>query len=262
MSGVSSTRKRTRRDRLQWLGSKLSFSFGRPTTRRHPPRTPGRQQRRRHRARHPVRYTRTATQNRHLGVCGFPWCIRTRPATPGSSTRTRAAHVGGRGFCTPEKNDSWRLTGDAHAGEQADASGADVGSPRQGRDHSGLQTSQDRRLAAARRPGPSPQECPSTAARPRSSATDPPHCMAHAYEQAMITIPDAAFLHLFVPIGAVGLEGVGPTRHQRRRPAHRLGRSAGDSDAAIGDPDLGDARGIAADHRQFGGGCPLSQKST
>ena len=57
-----------------------------------------------------------------------------------------------------------------------------------------------------------------------------------------VELPEAPFLHLFVPRGAVDAGGRRPARRGRRRPVHRHRGPAGHRDRGGRDPGLGDAR--------------------
>ena len=59
-----------------------------------------------------------------------------------------------------------------------------------------------------------------------------------------VELPQAPYLHLFVPRGEVTLEGAGPAARRRRGAVHRIRRSARHRHRTRGDSGLGDACGF------------------
>ena len=158
---------------------------------------------------------------------------------PGLAQRMSA----GTGILHSEKNDSWRLQGDEHRDpvhfvqmwvvpdeggitpgyeqlEIADellSGGAGPGRLRHGQ---------------ARRRGRDPDQ-----QQVRGACTPPGSRPASRCQ-----LPEAPFLHLFVPRGSVDARGRRRAGDRRRRAVHRDRRPAGHRDRAGRDPGLGDAR--------------------
>ena len=117
----------------------------------------------------------------------------------------------GRGIMHSEKNDSWRLAGEVHRDPVhfvqmwvvPDESGITPG----------LRAARDRRRAAGERARPGGvrhgrEHVDETAIRIRNKYAA--LLAARLQPGQSVELPDAPFLHLFVPRGSVTLEGAGP----------------------------------------------------
>ena len=152
--------------------------------------------------------------DRHLGAARLAGPPGLRRATPASSIPGLAQRMSaGTGILHSEKNDSWRLTGDA--ARRPGALRADVGPARRGA-ASRPATSSSRSTTSCSRGGAGARRLrawPSTPAhaairisnRVRRAARRPAAARAVSVE-----LPDAPYLHLFVAAGDVDARGCRP----------------------------------------------------
>ena len=242
MSGVEVVRANERAATdFEWLGSKHSFSFGRHYD---PANT-----------HHGLWSSTTTTSSRpapdsthpHRDMEIVTWVLRgslvhqDSTGAPVIYPDLAQRMSAGRGILHSEKNDSWRLTGDASHREPVHLVQMWVVPDEAGITRvTNSSRSTTRCCAAAWSPSPGNAKHRNETAihiRNRSAALHGRTLAGGRWSQSRRSFP--------APVRSHRRGGAGGWAHSTPAtpPAHRLGRSTGDSDAAIGDPDLGDARG-------------------
>ena len=148
----------------------------------------------------------------------------------------------GRGILHSEKNDSWRLTGETHRDPVhfvqmwvvPDEAGITPG-------YEQLEID-DELLAGGLVPVASGMDKHDGESAIRIKNKYAALHAARLQPGQSVELPEAPFLHLFVPRGAVDARGRRRAGHRRRGPVHRHRRPEGHRDRAGRDPGVGDAR--------------------